>query len=115
MKKAMILMMVCLSIVILTACTTVPTSAPVDPNSITGIVWKWQKVTDKSSGADTKVPNPDVYTIIFHEAGTTEGQADCNTFSGTYSQEGGFTITVQPDVMAACDQGSLDQQIARHR
>jgi heat shock protein HslJ len=50
------------------------------------------------------------YTIVFYADGTTTGQADCNTFSGTYSQASGFTITVRPDVMAACDQGSMDQQ-----
>ena len=48
--------------------------------------------------------------IIFNAEGTTTGQADCNTFSGTYSQANGFTISVTPDVMAACDQGSMDQQ-----
>lgn len=110
MKKIIIFIVVLMGLLILVACTPEAESTSSDPNTITGIVWKWQKVTDKSSGTDTKVPNPDVYTIIFHEDGTTEGQADCNTFSGTYSQEGGFSITAQPDVMAACDQGSLDQQ-----
>ena len=57
-----------------------------------------------------KVDNPDKYTIVFYADGTTKGQADCNTFSGTYSQQNGFTISVTPDVMAACDIGSMDQQ-----
>ncbi|QLQ06389.1 MAG: META domain-containing protein [Anaerolineae bacterium] len=56
------------------------------------------------------MPDPDKYTIVFYDDGTTTGQADCNTFSGTYSQANGFTISVTPDVMAACDQGSMDQQ-----
>ena len=38
------------------------------------------------------------------------GKADCNTFTGTYTQEGGFFITAKPDVMAACGGDSLDQQ-----
>lgn len=38
------------------------------------------------------------------------GQADCNTFTGTYTTEGGFFITAQPDVMAACGGDSLDNQ-----
>lgn len=109
MKKVLILIVVCLGSLALAACTPAEQTTT-SGDTITGIVWKWQKLTDKSSGTDTKVPNPDVYTIIFHEDGTTEGQADCNTFHGTYSQEGGFTITVQPDVMAACDQGSMDQE-----
>ncbi len=57
-----------------------------------------------------RVDDPNKYTIVFYADGTTKGQADCNTFSGTYSQANGFAITVTPDIMAACDQGSLDQQ-----
>jgi heat shock protein HslJ len=104
---------------LLSACTSTaeptPTTVPAPPpattgSTITGIVWKWQTYNDTVAGTSTRVDNPDKYTIIFHEDGTTEGQADCNTFSGTYSQASGFTITVVPDVMAACDQGSMDQQ-----
>ena len=38
------------------------------------------------------------------------GQADCNTFTGTYSQESGFAITLGAMTMAACGDDSLDQQ-----
>jgi len=108
--KKLIFIVVCLGLIFLVACTNEPAASPAGSDSITGIVWKWQTLNDKAAGSSTKVDNPDNYTIIFHEDGTTEGQADCNTFSGTYSQANGFSITVQPDVMAACDQGSLDQQ-----
>ncbi len=57
-----------------------------------------------------RVPDASKYTIVFYANGMTTGQADCNTFSGTYSQVNGFTISVTPDVMAACDLGSRDQQ-----
>ena len=86
------------------------TETPADPNAITGIVWKWQTFNDVAAGTSTRVDDPNKYTIVFNTDGTTTGQADCNTFSGTYSQDGGFTIAVTPDVMAACDQGSMDQQ-----
>ena len=56
------------------------------------------------------VPNPQDYTITFRDDGTLSGKADCNTFTGTYTQEGGFFITAKPDVMAACGGDSLDQQ-----
>lgn len=79
-------------------------------SEITGIVWKWQTLEDVAAGASTRVDDPDKYTIVFNTDGTTTGRADCNTFSGTYSQANGFTISVTPDVMAACDQGSMDQQ-----
>jgi heat shock protein HslJ len=57
-----------------------------------------------------RVDDPSKYTIVFYADGTTTGQADCNAFSGTWSQANGFTIAVTPDVMAACDLGSMDQQ-----
>jgi heat shock protein HslJ len=85
-------------------------TAPAPSNTITDIVWKWQTLEDVATGSSTRVPEPDKYTIVFYADGTTTGQADCNTFSGTYQQTAGFTISVTPDVMAACDQGSLDQQ-----
>jgi uncharacterized protein YraI len=84
-------------------------SAPTG-SDITGIVWNWQTYEDVTTGTSTRVDDPNKYTIVFNTDGTTTGQADCNTFSGTYSQANGFSISVTPDVMAACDQGSLDQQ-----
>ena len=89
---------------------TAPAPAPAPSSDITNIVWKWQTLEDVAAGASTKVPDPNKYTIVFYDDGTTTGQADCNTFSGTYSQGTDFTISVTPDVMAACDQGSMDQQ-----
>jgi heat shock protein HslJ len=89
---------------------TAPPPAPAPSSEITNIVWKWQTLEDVAAGASTRVPDPSKYTIVFRTDGTTTGQADCNTFSGTYSQANGFTISVTPDVMAACDQGSMDQQ-----
>ncbi len=86
--------------------TKAPPTAPATNNSITGIVWQWTSVTE--AGKTTTVPNPASYTIIFNTDGTTTGQVDCNTFKGTYSQQNGFTISVTPDVMAAC--GTLDSQ-----
>lgn len=89
---------------------TVPAAAPAPSSEIINIVWKWQTLNDVAAGSSTRVPEPDKYTIVFYADGTTKGQADCNTFSGTYSQGSDFTISVTPDVMAACDQGSMDQQ-----
>lgn len=109
MRKIAISLVVLLALVTLAACSTEaePTASE---DTITGIVWEWESVKNKDTGDTTTVPDPGSYTIIFHEDGTTEGKADCNGFSGTYSQENGFTIIAQPDVMAACDEGSLDQE-----
>jgi len=100
-------------LVVAAACVPVPTPAPatVTPsNAITDIVWLWTSVTNQTTRAKTAVPSPQAYTIIFRDDGTLSGQADCNSFTGAYTQAGGFFITAKPDVMAACGGDSLDQQ-----
>ena len=96
--------------VVLAACApaATPASAPASANTITGIVWQWTSVTDQ--GATTTVPNPENYTIIFNSDGTITGKADCNSFTGVYSQENGFTIKLGASTMAFCGEASLDQQ-----
>jgi heat shock protein HslJ len=93
---------------LLVACAPAATSTPVD--SIQGIIWQWISLTNKSTGETTTVPNPENYTITFNADGTLNGQADCNTFGGTYSQENGLTITLGATTMAFCGEASLDQQ-----
>ncbi len=83
-----------------------PMSAPAQSTSITGVVWQWTTLVE--GGKTTTVPDPASYTIIFNVDSTVTGKADCNTFSGTYSQQNGLTIKVTPAVMSAC--GTLDSQ-----
>jgi heat shock protein HslJ len=109
------LVLACLSIVLVVGVACAPPPTPVPPtatpaNTITNIVWQWTSVTTKPTGETTKVSDPQNYTITFRDDGTLSGKADCSTFSGTYSQEGGFTITLGASTMAACGEGSLDQQ-----
>jgi heat shock protein HslJ len=77
---------------------------------IQGIEWQWVSVTNQSTGETTSVPNPESYTITFNADGTMNGKADCNNFSGSYSQENGFSINVETSTMAYCGDTSLDQQ-----
>ena len=93
---------------LITACTQAATSTPTD--SIQDIVWQWTSVTSKTTNETTTVSNPENYTIIFKEDGTLEGKADCNTFSGTYSQENGFSIKLGATTMMYCGETSMDQQ-----
>ncbi len=100
-------------VLLLAACA--PISAPVATpaaaaSAITDINWQWESVTNQPTQATTKVPDPAIYTIIFRPDGTLSGQADCNAFGGTYSQDNGFTITLGPSTMAYCGEASLDQQ-----
>jgi heat shock protein HslJ len=96
--------------VLLLAAACGPAATPTPANTITGILWQWVSVTNKSTGEATSVPNAESYTITFNADGTLSGKADCNTFSGTYSQAGGFTITLGASSMAYCGEASLDQQ-----
>jgi len=105
MKKTLIFTLVLASLLFLAACGTSSTS-----DTITGIVWQWTSVKDRVTGEETTIPNPENYTITFNEDGTLEGKADCNTFSGTYSQENGFAITLGPTTMAYCGETSMDTQ-----
>jgi hypothetical protein len=56
------------------------------------------------------VPNPENYTIIFNADGTPNGKADCNSFTGTSSQQNRFTIKLGAGTMAFCDDVSIDTQ-----
>lgn len=106
----------CLSLLLFVAAgcypvaTPVPQSTPAPSSTITDIVWQWNSVRNRSTGETTVVPNPSAYTIIFRDDGTVSGQADCNSFTGTYTNNGDFSITAQPNVMAACGGDSLDVQ-----
>ncbi|MDX1417396.1 MAG: META domain-containing protein, partial [Candidatus Promineifilaceae bacterium] len=108
MKKTIILLAIGLSTVGLAACGSGSESNSISGDSTTGVVWQWQSVTNQTTSESTSVPDPDVYTIEFNEDGTFEGQADCNAFSGTYSTESGFSITLGPSTLAFCGEASLD-------
>lgn len=79
-------------------------------NSLTGINWEWTSLTVQPSGATTNISDPAAYTLVFNEDGTLTGRADCNNFTGTYSQTNGFVITLGASTAAACGDESLDQE-----
>jgi heat shock protein HslJ len=113
-------LLACLSFVLIAAAacapippTAAPTAAPTTASpstAITDIVWQWTTVSNKTTNETTTVSAPEKYTITFREDGTLSGQADCNNFTGTYSQDSGFSIKLGASTMAACPEGSLDQQ-----
>jgi heat shock protein HslJ len=90
------------------ACTQAATSTPTD--SIQDITWQWTSVTNKTTKETITASNPENYTIIFRTDGTLEGKADCNNFSGTYTQENGFSIKLGASTMMYCGDASMDQQ-----
>ena len=108
MRRYRIILVICLGLLSLAACTT--EEEPASSDSIQDIVWQWESVTNKPANETTTVPDPENYTLIFNEDETFSGTADCNKISGTYSQASGFTITVGPSTMAFCGEDSLDVQ-----
>jgi heat shock protein HslJ len=88
----------------------VPVATPTPANSIQGIVWQWMSTTNQTTKETTTVPNPESYTLIFNTDDTLSGRADCNSFTGTYSQENGLIIKLGATTMAFCGEDSLDQQ-----
>jgi len=64
---------------------------------------------DTDTATETTTPDPTMYTLNLFDDGTLSGKADCNNFSGAYSQENGFTITLGATTMAFCGEASLDQ------
>ncbi len=101
-----------LMVLLITSCaqTADPASTPAASTSITNVLWQWSSVTNQATKQTTTVPNPENYTITFKPNGTVTGKADCNTFSGTYSQANGMSIKITTTTMMACPEGSLDQQ-----
>lgn len=91
----------------LVGCSSAESETEADP--LQNITWQWVSVTERSTGNATTVPNPQAYTIIFRADNTISGQADCNSFTGTYSQENGLVITLGATTMAFCGEASLDQ------
>lgn len=106
MNKILISLALCLGLLFLVACSGGDDASSGD--SITGVKWQWQSVTNQTTNDITTVPNPENYTITFNDDSTFEGQADCNAIAGTWSQENGFSITVGPSTLAFCGEASLD-------
>jgi heat shock protein HslJ len=87
-----------------------PPTSSVPASPIQGIHWQWVNVTDSSTGQVTTVSTPAQYTIVFTPEGFVNGNADCNSFTGTYSQTNGLAIRITTMTIAACPAGSLEQQ-----
>ena len=96
------------AILLAAACSSKTTPTP--ENTITGILWHWTSLKNQTTKETTTITNPENYTITFNTDGTLEGKADCNTFTGTYSQENGFSIKLGATTMMYCGDTSLDQQ-----
>jgi heat shock protein HslJ len=105
-KRSILLLVSLVALFTLAACSSTGNETGTD--SITDIVWQWESVTDRPTSETTTVPDPENYTLTFRDDGTFTGKADCNNFSGTYTQDGNFILTLGPSTLAACGEDSLD-------
>jgi heat shock protein HslJ len=82
---------------------------------VAGPVWQWMQILYSD---DRKVvpAKPENYTVQFREDGTLSVKADCNQKGGTYSlstQERRISIEITHSTMAACPDGSLEDEFVR--
>ena len=81
------------------------------PKTVTNITWQWSNLTEQSPTSQSKIPNPENYTITFQDDGKVAVKADCNRVSGTYKwDKQGLKIELGPSTKAMCSPDSLGQQ-----
>lgn len=79
-------------------------------------VWRWTgaeggAAAEASSARTVTVDHPNRYTLEFLGDRRYSVRADCNSGSGTFSNDAGrFTLVGGPMTLAACEPGSLDAQ-----
>ncbi|HSG18107.1 MAG TPA: META domain-containing protein [Anaerolineae bacterium] len=87
--------------------------APPQEAALVGATWQW--LSTVTPVEETTVGDPSRYTIVFDAVVDDQGQAtiqaDCNTVGATYTvEDNSIDITLGPSTLAACPEGSLDQQ-----
>jgi heat shock protein HslJ len=86
-------------------------SGAADDLDITGITWQWSGLVETAPAAQSVVPDPENYTLVFQPDGTVQIKADCNMVGGSYMLEDNIlTIALGPSTMAFCGEQSLDLQ-----
>ncbi|MBE2182015.1 MAG: META domain-containing protein [Anaerolineae bacterium] len=78
--------------------------------SLVGTTWQWESFASGAEAFD--IEDPQNYTITFSEDGSLFGRADCNNIIMQYVANDDGTISIMPGIstLAACPEGSLDQQ-----
>lgn len=136
------LLLVLLLALVLAACSgSDPTATPVPPTAVPAVeptaaseisptpesvtfapdpalidkTWAWEVRDPNGNEIDAhSVPNPEHYTLTFHEDGTFTARLDCNSANGSYvtSPPDSIRMEAGPMTMAACPPGSLADQMA---
>lgn len=88
------------------------TATPVD-EAESGLLlanpWQWMAFTGAVEAFE--IQSPASYRVAFNADGTLNVQADCNSASGSYTDDAGsLTINIGPSTLAACPPGSRSDQ-----
>ena len=85
--------------------------APLTADQLTGVLWQWQDLIEAEPAAQSVVPSPENYSVVFLDDGAMVIQADCNNVAGSYLLDAGqLRIILGPSTMAYCGDDSLDTQ-----
>lgn len=88
-------------------------SPPVSAESIVDIIWQWTELIETEPAAQSVVPDPENYTLVFRPDGQYQVKADCNLGSGSYTVDGNsLTLGVMAMTMAECGPESLYNEYA---
>jgi heat shock protein HslJ len=75
----------------------------------------WQWIGFASPAGEYDIESPGNYLLTFHEDGTLDIKADCNTVSGRYSLDGiKMSIVTDPVTLAVCPAGSHSEEFLRY-
>ena len=128
-NKRYLLVPFLLLILILAACSraevatteeAVPTEAPtqdprtseelsIEANLIINKEFHWVSFIEPDFISQSIIPDPENYTLIFHEDGTITYKAACNTGGGSYSTlQQSITIEIDQSEIQECSDGSLE-------
>jgi heat shock protein HslJ len=113
----------CLAMTLLFLCTscsspagairTVAKDHDKELSPVVGTVWQWVQ-TLYSDGKKFVPSEPGRFTLKFQGKGTLDVKADCNLKGGRYAlEENRLTLEITHSTMAACEEGSLENQFVR--
>ena len=77
-------------------------------NALLETNWEWTALIETMPAAQSVVPDPENYTLVFNQDGTFNAKVDCNQVSGSYEIDGDkLSLMPGPSTMAECGPESL--------
>lgn len=77
---------------------------PVTEEELVDILWQWVSLVESMPAAQSVVPDPENYNLVFREDGAYSAKADCNQLAGSYELLGG-QLTLEPGLSTLAECG----------